>query len=308
MSVSTYEKRALSEIHAWKNPKWNWWDQPLKKLAWPFAKAGDFIVRTPGLGPAIVKAMKGLVSVANDAAQWSVRPEAIYDEFRNAGHNIREPNDILSLDLEVIDKSIGRLDAKYKGLALVEGAAAGAGGAPGLVADIPALLTLNLRAIGEYATYCGFEVSSQRERLFAMNVLAMASSPEDAEKVAAMAQLVRIARDVAKKKTWKDLEKRAFVVLIQRLAKTLGVRLTKAKLAQVIPATGAIVGGGFNAYFTARVCDAAYYLYRERFLAEKYGPETIEASVAPAEEIMADYREVHESLPGYDDRHEDPDI
>ena len=42
----------------------------------------------------------------------------------------------------------------------------------------------------------------------------------------------------------------------------LGIPLTKAKLGQAVPIMGAAVGGGFNAYYTARVCDAAYHLYR----------------------------------------------
>lgn len=92
-----------------------------------------------------------------------------------------------------------------------------------------------------------------------------------------MAQLAKIAQEVAKKKAWKDLEKHAFVKVIQHIAKALGIRLTKAKLAQVIPAAGVLVGGGFNAYYTTKVCDAAYYLYRERFLAEKYGESLIES-------------------------------
>lgn len=229
MSISDYEKRALHEIHDWKDPNLTWWDQAMKTIQWPLSKAGDFVVSTPGLGPAIVKAMKGLVSVVNDAVQWTVRTDAIHADFRKQGHDVRESQDIFSLDLKAVDEAIGRLDAKYKSWALAEGALTGATGAPGLVVNVPALLALNLRAIGEYATYCGFELSSQRERLFAMNIMAEASSPGNEAKVAAMAQLVRIAHDVAKKKTWKELEKQAFVVLMQRLARTLGVRLTKAK-------------------------------------------------------------------------------
>src|SRR3989442_13668690 len=76
-------------------------------------------------------------------------------------------------------------------------------------ADVVALMSLNLRAVGEYATYCGFDVSSQEERLFALNVLAYASSPTDASKQIALAKIVRIARDVALRKAWKDLEKHA---------------------------------------------------------------------------------------------------
>ena len=80
-----------------------------------------------------------------------------------------------------------------------------------------------------------------------------------------MAQLVKIAQDVAKKRAWNDLNKYAFVQLIQQIAKALGIRLTKAKLAQFIPVAGAAVGGGFNSYFTAKVCENAYYLYRDAF-------------------------------------------
>ncbi len=39
--------------------------------------------------------------------------------------------------------------------------------------------------------------------------------------------------------------------------------------------TGAFVGGGFNGYYTTRVCNAAFHLYRERLLIEKYGVEIL---------------------------------
>ena len=228
-----------------------------------------------------------------------MRPQAVYAEFRKAGHDVRQHNDLLALDLEQIDKVVGWLDVKYKGLAAGEGAVTGATGAAGLIADIPALVALNLRAIGEYATYYGFDVASQRERLFAMHVLGLASSPTDSAKTPVMAQLARIAADAAKKKAWKDLEKAALVNVIREIAKALGIRLTKAKLAQVVPFTGAAIGGGFNAYYTVRVCDAAYHLYRERFLAEKYGPKVIDLTAAPVEGggFEPCYAEAYEELP-----------
>ena len=205
-----------------------------------------------------------------------------FEEFRGDGHStVKAHKDIHDLDLEQIDKVVGFLGAKYKGIALVEGAGAGAVGIAGLAVDIPALITLNLRAIGEYAAYYGFDTSRQEERLFAFSVLGLASSPTDSSKALAMAQLIKISQDVAKKATWQELEKSVFVKIIQEIAKALGIRLTKAKLAQTIPAVGAAVGGGFNTYFTMKVCDAAFYLYRERFLAHKYGADVIEVTVNP---------------------------
>ena len=49
------------------------------------------------------------------------------------------------------------------------------------------------------------------------------------------------------------------------------MRLTKGKLAQLIPIAGAVVGAGFNAWYLNEVTHTAYMLYRERFLKERYG-------------------------------------
>ena len=209
--------------------------------------------------------MEGLTGLCNDAAHWSVRTDAIFAEFREGGHaTVRSLSDVRELKLEQVDKVVGWLSAKYKGIAAVEGAAA--------------------------------DTSSQRERLFALNTLGMASSPTDASKAAAMAQLVRLAQDVAKNVTWKELEKSAFVKIIQAIAKALGIRLTKAKLAQAIPVFGAAVGGGFNAYFTANVCDTAYHVYRERFLAAKYGAQIFEQTFEAEADFDAAYPELAEDI------------
>ena len=41
-------------------------------------------------------------------------------------------------------------------------------GAAAIAADVTALLGLNLRAVGEYATYYGFDINKQEERLLSM--------------------------------------------------------------------------------------------------------------------------------------------
>lgn len=299
MTLLPYDQHAIKEIHAWKDPQIGWFGQVMKVINWPLDKAGDLILATPGLGDAIKAAIQGLTGVCNDVAHWSVQKDAIYSEFHKHGHrNVNKAGDVHSLNLEDVDRVVSWLDAKYKGIALAEGAASGALGLPGIAPDLIALIAMNLRAIAEYATYYGFDIQRQEERLFAMNVLGLASSPTDASKGLAMAQLVRISQDVAKKRAWKELEKHAFVQVIQQISKALGVRLTKAKLAQIIPVGGALIGGGFNAYFTSKVCDAAFYLYRERFLAARYGVDIIEVTVQPATKVDPEYPEEFEHIPG----------
>ena len=291
VNFSKYDEQAIKAIHAWKDPEIGWFGYAMTTLSWPLNKAGDLILSTPGIGDAIKYAVQGTIGVCNDLAHWSVSKESIYNEFRKVDHKVKNARDIFDLELEQVDRVVGWLDAKYKSAAFVEGAGTGYVGLVGIPADIAALIALNLRAIGEYATYYGFDLSLPTERLFAMNILGLASSPDAACKQMAMAQLVKIAQDVARKRTWEQLNQHAFVQVIQQISKALSIRLTKDKLAQVIPITGAAIGGGFNAYFTSNVCQAAYFLYRERFLAEKYGVKVIEETVKPAEDIDPHYPE-----------------
>ena len=288
--LSDYEKRALLQIHAWKNPKQNWFDNAMVYVNKPLALAGQAVDKIPGFSETCAKAANGIVGLINDASQWSVRPDAILKDLSDVSkQEITQLDQVAKLDLQVIDRSIGWLDTKYEGIALVEGAAAGGSAVisplvalAAIPTDLAALLAMNLRAIGEYGTYCGFDMSSQEERLFALNILALASSTSDAGKQAALSHLVKIAQDVAKKKAWDHLEKSVFVQAVSSIAKALGINLTKAKLANVVPVAGAVISGGFNAYYTDKVCKAAFYLYRERLLAMKHGAQAIEVTVSPA--------------------------
>lgn len=270
-----YEKKALDEIKRWKHPeKDDFWGELVKVVNAPINKAGEFVMNAPGVGDVIKTVVSGITNLCNDAAQFTVRQNAIIEDFRKHGCDVNSIAEIQKLELEKIDKVVGYLAAKYKVIAAAEGAATGALGLPGIPPDLIAVISLNLRAIGEYCCYYGCNNDLQEERLFAMNVLSYASSAGDAIKGTIMANLVKISRDVAAKKTWKELEEHAMVLVIKKIAKSLGKRLTKAKLAQILPVFGSFVGGGYNAYYTAKVCETASFMYRERFLANKYD-ETI---------------------------------
>ncbi len=289
---TSYEIQAIREIHAWKNPEISWLDKSLEAINWPADKAAKLISAVPGADVIISKTVGGLVSILNDLAHWSISPDRIFKEFHNMGHDVTGSADIFRLDLENVDRVIGWLGAKYKGMAAVEGAAVGVVGLPGIPADVVALVTMNQRAIGEYATYCGFDISIPGERLFALNVLELAASPNRESKNDALGHLNRIARDAASERSGTGLETSTIVGVIQKMANTLGSRLIKAKATQMLPAIGAGVSASFNAYYTSQVCDAAYFLYRERFLAAKYGPDIIDVTVHPVDDLMRYYDDI----------------
>ena len=270
-----YEKKTLKEIDIWKTPKEkNFIQKGFSLITTPVNKAAEIIIDSPYLGEVITKSISGLTTICNESAQTTIRFQAIYDDISSKSEfMVKQLNDIEKVNLQVLDKTSSGLLPKYVAIAATEGGGAGALGLPGMVVDIPSLILINFRAIGEYATYYGFDIELQEEKIYILNILSLASAPTDQAKHVAMAQLAKIATQVAKKQTWKELEQFFFVNMIKKIAEALGIRLTKAKLAQAVPVVGAVVGAGFNAYYTEKVCNAAYFLYRERFLARKYNLE-----------------------------------
>ena len=93
MQPSDYERRALDQIHEWKNPQLGWFGQTMKQIGWPgpidhlntlLKNTGDAITQA-GMLDVVNKALAGTVNVLGDAASWIVRPKAVYAEYRKAG-------------------------------------------------------------------------------------------------------------------------------------------------------------------------------------------------------------------------------
>ena len=267
--LSDYERKALGEIRLWKHPEPNWFSQAVGGVNRALHEAADLARKVPGVEWAVDHVAAEGLRLVNEVAQDSVGREAIYQGYRRRSYAVRSAGDLAPLDLSVIDEALRGLDARYRALAAAEGAVAGYAGLPGLLPDVLALIALNLRAVGEVATRCGFDVREGAERLYALEVLGLASRPTDAAKPVALAPIIRVTQQVARQQAVQNVQEVALTRAIRNAVAALGLRLTKAKLAQILPVTGALVGGGFNAYYTSKVCDAAFFLYRERFLVRK---------------------------------------
>ena len=265
---NAYEQRALAEIQAWKNPGRTFLGDVGAIVNAPGKLLSAILFNNP-LGDLLGSAFKGIIGVLNDGASHTVSPEAVLRRYRQAGHRVQDLRHLHRLPLDALDTASAHLRSRYMAVATAEGIATGAAGGPLLAADVVALIALNLRAINETATFYGFDIQDPDEQVFATQVLLLASSPDAASKTATLSKLHQIAVAVAKRRTWRQLEGMALVPIFQEAAKALGTRLTKAKLAQVVPVAGAAIGGGYNAHFTGKVTLAARHLYRERHLARQ---------------------------------------
>ena len=244
-------------------------------------KAGAAFENARLFAAVVQQALSGILSLLNDLSQKTVSREHIFKKYRRLGHAVFACEDIGQLEASTVDGLVKGLEARYAAVAAVEGGVTGglsilgpAALAACIAADATALIALNLRAVGEFATYYGFDIDLPQERLYALNVLLLASSWSDTSKELVLAELAAIARQTAAKKTWAELEKHIAVLAARRIAKRLSIDLTKAKLAQVVPVVSIVVGSGFNAYYTRKVCQEAPRLYRQRFLLAKGGLES----------------------------------
>jgi hypothetical protein len=274
---SRYEMEALEQIRVWKRNEMSLLRRIWRLRNWPSDKMVELVTSRPLVRKLVDRTIGELVGRLQDLARWSVSRDSVYQRFADAGLMVHQPADVHGLDLKQIDEVLEQLGKRYRTLATIEGAATGLLGIAGISADIVALVALNQRVIGEVATYCGIDIEAPQERLFAATILGYASSPTELSKRAALVDLTQMERETVAEREVSAADLELCQRSLRLMARALGVRLTRRRVWQMIPGVGAVIGARLSEKFTRQVFEAAYHLYRERFLAGKYGADLIEA-------------------------------
>lgn len=270
---SAYIAQVRQEISEWKNPDKSFLDKTFAALSAPIDKAGDALMNAPKLGETLKQATQKAIVTLSDAANWTIDTQDAVEAYRGTlegSTSVKSLDDIADLSITDVDEQVKLFKSKYVALTSAQGVATGMAGWAGITADVMGLITANLRAIGEYATYYGFDMSQKGEQIFAMSLLAVATSASAEERKVALedtASLVKDPETMAFNKINEELMSR----ILRQTATKVATNMVKTKAAQIIPAVGAAVAGGANASYTASVCEAAYQCYRERFLDRKEG-------------------------------------
>ncbi|WP_317200503.1 EcsC family protein [uncultured Psychrobacter sp.] len=265
---NVYAAQVRQEIEAWKNPDQNIIDKTFAALSAPIDKAGDALMNAPQLGETLKQATQKAIVTLSDAANWTLDTQDAIEAYRNTLGNsdsVKSFDDIASLDIADVDEQVTLFKSKYVALTSAQGVATGMAGWAGISVDVMGLITANLRAIGEYATYYGFDMSQKGEQLFAMSLLAVATSASADERKAALEDTASLTQD-PETKAFNKINEELMSRILRQTATKVATNMVKTKAAQIIPAVGAVVAGGVNANYTASVCEAAYQCYRERFL------------------------------------------
>jgi len=264
-----YEAQVREDIEGWKKPDKSILDKALSVINTPIVEAGDALMNAPQFGEALKQATEQSITTLSDAANWTLNTtdviEAYHNESDTAGTSITTLSDIERLPIAVVDKQVKHFKSKYVAVTSAQGVTTGVVGWAGIPADVVALITANLRAIGEYATYYGFDINNEGEQLFAMSLLAVATSNSAEERQAALDDTYAMVKD-PETLAFNKVNEEVMSRVLRQTATKVATNIVKTKAAQIIPAVGAVVAGSVNASYTASVCEAAYQCYRERFL------------------------------------------
>lgn len=217
------------------------------------ALAGPFEKLTHQLIPA--EAIEAAIRGADWAASQSIRATVVDHDFA---------------DLEACEGAVADVRRWALGYAVTGGGAAGAFGALGLIADVPATVALALRTIRLTGLCYGFGADTEAERIHILDILQLAGANSPDQRRDAIDRLAE-GRAAMENDDWQKIARLAgqttgSVAATKRVATTLGVNLSTRKVAQIAPVLGAAVGAGVNAAFQNDVADAAQFAYRARWL------------------------------------------
>jgi hypothetical protein len=262
--MSPYERQVLKEIRAWQAEPPSWGTRLLAKPGAKVAEAMQALVPTRALRAALTGADRLGRKLSDERSILKRAGVASLAALR------QEP-------LEACDRLARTVSRRATALGGAAGAVFGIAGAAGLIADVPALLTLAMRTIHRIGLCYGEEPDDGVERRLAVAVFALVSANSAGEKQAALNALQRnealldVAwREGVERVTERQLAKEATTYSLQNLARAIGLNLGKRKAAGVVPVVGAAVGGAVNAWYLADVAQAARCVFQERWLRERY--------------------------------------
>lgn len=159
--------------------------------------------------------------------------------------------------LQQTEEAVEKLIKTYKHTAAVEGGVTGAGGILLGLADFPILLGIKLKMLFDIAVLYGFDVKDYKERLYILHIFQLAFSSQEHRQ-----QVFIQMQDWENKKHQLPHEVNAFDW--RSFQQEYRDYIDLAKMAQLIPGIGAVVGVVVNYKLIKQLGHAAMNAYRMR--------------------------------------------
>lgn len=285
--LNTSELQIIDTIAEWKADAPSFLNRATDTVAKPISWLADKLtpesVKT-GAGSVVER----IVEKLQDVSSLTVDKEGVLAatrEFEIDAQTVLELRKATVHDLDHISQKF--IDQNTR-VGVISGAGTGLVGWPGLIADLPTLFMLSMRTIRQTGLCYGFDTETpdspevaETHRAFEleymMRVFKVATAADRVQKQKALAELrdfesgradiVQVGSDYATRQVGKS----ATSYLTQRIVKEIVEQTISKKAAGLVPGLGIVFNAGFNYVYLKDVGEAAYMLYRERFLLDKKG-------------------------------------
>lgn len=169
----------------------------------------------------------------------------------------RKPS--MFINLKRSEEEVEKLIANYRRTAAAEGGITGAGGILLGLADFPILLSIKLKMLFDIASIYGFDVKDYKERLYLLHIFQLAfSSQEHRRNIFIQMQ----NWDQKKNELPNDINAFEWRMFQQEYRDYIDL----AKMAQLIPGIGAVVGAVVNYKLIQKLGVTAMNAYRMRLI------------------------------------------
>jgi hypothetical protein len=235
--MNMYELKALKELKSWQkkmSSKPGLLDRLSKKMQ---VKINSYI--PDKIHNAITATIKQMIRGVLFGATYATKATASYSS------------------LEATEAVVQEKISFYKKAAATEGGITGAGGILLGLADFPILLSMKLKLLFDIATTYGFPVKDYKERLFILHIFQLAFSSQQHRRIV-FSQIT----DWAEKS--KDLPEDIHQFDWRSFQQEYRDYIDLAKLAQLVPGIGAVVGVVVNYRLINQLGKTAMNAYRMR--------------------------------------------
>jgi hypothetical protein len=218
------------------------------------------------LSKAVQEKMNGLIPEKVHKALTAAIKGMVQGVLFGAKHVTRKPRSFSSF--EAMEDAVQKRITFYKHTASAEGGITGAGGFLLGLAEFPVLIGIKIKMLFDIAALYGYSVKDYRERLYILHIFQLAFSSHEHR------------RNVYYEMVDWDQKKEALPHEVQEFdwrhfQQEYRDYIDLAKMAQLIPGIGAVVGIVVNNRLLNKLGDTAMNAYRMRLLNENAVPKQI---------------------------------
>ncbi len=233
---------------------------------------------------AVVEATQAAVdsgyTTAIDASLRSVDPTDALEHYSGfvVGERIEE---LRELPLRVLDRRRPPMEAReqlrFAATSAATGTVQGLASVTGVVsasvvaADIVASIGLSARAIAVQLSHYGYDVTQPSEHAYVLTLMQASLAESTVEQALLTSQARWLSHGLARGRSWSQLDEQLLGRLAQRAFRTVGERLTRQRLARLVPGVAGLVGAGQGYRHGRMIVDAAFHEGRARLLRDRWG-------------------------------------